>query len=200
MPSAGGEPPTSNCTPAPNGGFVPDFGNRRSFVINEIGGFVFEKLSGFSHRPSASRPLKARLVLQHLAFGICPLPFAFCHSFLFLAYRLLSPFLTTQTVASFLFSARSDPLLSIKSVASFLKSCQLLVISDQLTDRPRRVLFFTFAICHLPLATLSLFLAYRLLAFWPPMVASFLFSARSDPLLSVKSVASFFEKFSAFSR
>jgi len=113
---AGGEPPTSNCTPAPNGGFVPDFGTRRSFVINEIGGFVFEKLSGFSHLPSASRPLKARLVLH-----FCPLPFAFCHSFLFLAYRLLSPFLTTQTVASFLFSARSDPLLSVKSVASFFE-------------------------------------------------------------------------------
>jgi len=36
----------------PNGGFVPDSAKARSFVINQIGGFVFKKAISF--QPSAS--------------------------------------------------------------------------------------------------------------------------------------------------
>jgi len=38
------------------------------------------------------------------------------------------------------------------------------------------------------------------LAFWPQTVASFLISSKTDPLLSINSVASFFQKLSAFCR
>ena|SRR5208282_1875204 len=50
----------SACRPPsmPNGGFVPNFGRGRSFVINQIGGFVFQKssrLSAVSHQLQVSR-------------------------------------------------------------------------------------------------------------------------------------------------
>jgi len=32
-----------------NGGFVPDSRNARSFIINQIGGFVLQKLSAHGH-------------------------------------------------------------------------------------------------------------------------------------------------------
>jgi len=37
---------------SPNGGFVPDFSTARSFIIKQIGGFVFKKAISF--QPSAS--------------------------------------------------------------------------------------------------------------------------------------------------
>ena len=36
-------PCAANAFPAPNGGFVPDSSKARSFVINQLGGFVFQK-------------------------------------------------------------------------------------------------------------------------------------------------------------
>jgi len=36
----------------PNGGLVPDSGEGRSFVINQIGGFVFQRTCAFSLQPS----------------------------------------------------------------------------------------------------------------------------------------------------
>jgi len=41
--------------PSPNGGFVPDTAKGRSFVIKQIGGFVFEKLSAVRLQLSAQR-------------------------------------------------------------------------------------------------------------------------------------------------
>jgi len=38
------KPSTFNSS-SPNGGFVPDFAKGRSFVINQIGGFVFQEFS-----------------------------------------------------------------------------------------------------------------------------------------------------------
>jgi len=44
-------PSTFDSLRPPNGGFVPDFSNGRSFVIKQIGGFVFQKTLSF--QPSA---------------------------------------------------------------------------------------------------------------------------------------------------
>jgi len=44
-------PSTFNSSSAPNGGFVPDSAKGRSFVINQIGGFVFQEALRF--QPSA---------------------------------------------------------------------------------------------------------------------------------------------------
>src|SRR5208282_3891738 len=50
---------TFDSSPAPNGGFVPDSAKRRSFLINQLGGFVFQKVSAFSRQPSDQvEPLK----------------------------------------------------------------------------------------------------------------------------------------------
>jgi len=49
-----------------NGGFVPDFHEGRSFVINQLGGFVFQKALRF--QPSAIRGL------SHIPTILCRLP------------------------------------------------------------------------------------------------------------------------------
>jgi len=85
-----------------NGGFVPVSGEGRSFIFNQIGGFVFKKsqFSAVSHQLAV---LPSAFCLPPTAF--CCLPFAF----------------RPPTVASFPIFPRADPLLSIKSVASFFK-------------------------------------------------------------------------------
>jgi len=57
----------------PNGGFVPIFSKSRPFVINQLGGFVFQRALSFSHQPRG-RP-EARLVLLLLPFALCLLHF-----------------------------------------------------------------------------------------------------------------------------
>jgi len=53
----------------PNGGFVPDFRKSRSFVINQIGGFVFEKkLSAISFQLSASGHSQFTIQNSHSQF------------------------------------------------------------------------------------------------------------------------------------
>jgi len=52
--------------PALNVGFVPDILKRRSFVFNQIGGFVFQE----SRQPSAFSPIPRS--------RYCPLPIAYC--------------------------------------------------------------------------------------------------------------------------
>jgi len=103
----------------PNGGFVPVFSGERSFVINQLGGFVFQKavsyqLSAVSHQfaPPPAFP--------STAFCLLP-PTAFC------------PKTAAKTVASFLFFSKPDPLLSINSVASFFK--KLSAISYQPSEK-----------------------------------------------------------------
>jgi len=63
--------PPDYCLPAPNGGFVPGFRKARSFVINQLGGFVFQKTLSF--QPSAAS------LPRHTAFSPT-------------AYRWLPPF------------------------------------------------------------------------------------------------------------
>jgi len=61
--------PFPNCETAfrpQNGGFVPDFVRGQSFVINRIGGFVFQKPSAFSRH----RQVRAR----HQTFAVIGIP------------------------------------------------------------------------------------------------------------------------------
>jgi len=74
MRSAGGEPPTANCTPAPNGGFVPVFRKVRSFVINQIGGFVFEKLLALSSQLSVRGNSPFTISAGLFPYSTCRLP------------------------------------------------------------------------------------------------------------------------------
>src|SRR5208282_1029475 len=57
--------PTADALCPANGGFVPDSGQARSFIIKQIGGFVFQKALSF--QPSASGfPEPSRLFLCRL--------------------------------------------------------------------------------------------------------------------------------------
>jgi len=113
-------PPSAYCLLPSDGGFVPHSANGRSFVIKQIGGFVFLKKSDVQGSKSNVQ-LPWPYVLPFL-------PFAFCHSrFLDFADCLLHCLRppAPKTVASFLIPPRADPLLSIKSVASFFKKSQM---------------------------------------------------------------------------
>jgi len=65
-------PPTADCRPH-SGGFVPDFSGGQFFVINQLGGFVFQKVSAFSRQSSEEvEPLEGqgrRTKEQALASG-----------------------------------------------------------------------------------------------------------------------------------
>jgi len=63
---------------AANRGFVPDSADVQSFVINQIGGFVFQKLSVLSHLSAiSSRSYRA----GPMPFVRCIRPVAYCFSF-----------------------------------------------------------------------------------------------------------------------
>jgi len=51
----------------PNRGFVPDFRKARLFVINQLGGFVFEKLSALSHQEGSQTVESSRSNSQEQA-------------------------------------------------------------------------------------------------------------------------------------
>jgi len=62
--------PSCSLPSPPNGGFVPGFSRARSFVFNQLGGFVFEKALSFQ---SSAVQLPAIFLLP---FALCHLPFA----------------------------------------------------------------------------------------------------------------------------
>jgi len=95
-----------------NGGFVPDFHGARSFIIKQIGGFVFQKNSQLS---SISRQLQ--LSTTGLCHSLTPIARRIPPT----AFRPVVSAFCPPTVASFLISTEPDPLLSSKSVASFFK-------------------------------------------------------------------------------
>jgi len=108
-----------------HGGFVPHSSGSRSFIIKQIGGFVFQKALSF--QPLA---INIRGVISSL------LPFAFCHlrknprpriycGLARIKTKRLSVLIRVDPRlarwASFLIFPTAGPLLSSKSVASFFK-------------------------------------------------------------------------------
>jgi len=159
----------------------------RHSVFNNIVASPAQKDSFASRCPTASAKIPA---CRCQTPGYRLLPTAYC--FLPTAHCV-------STVASFLISPRANPLLSSKSVASFFKKRS--AFSRQPSEGIEQSKVQGRTVKSQPSGPGFLRpLAFDLQLFFPQTVASFLISPRADPLLSSKSVASFFKKSTDFRR